>query len=141
MSAKLTELTLEDAMEVGRNLRASDRAEALGAFPSLQAWAEDRVSLRGLAWCLKAEGRPVFAIGVATIGDIGMLWLACCDGWERYVKHSLRVLRAITRAQVYKALAMECSADDPVAQSFAERLGFTRRGNAGHVVTYGMDLC
>lgn len=128
------------ALEVAGNLRARDLEETLRLYPNVDAWALDRCTCPGIAWGVVVRGEVIAAFGVASRQHVGTLWVAGRDGWPRYVKHGLRVVREIIRARVYRVLALQCFLDNPVAQAFAERLGFAKLGVRDELVYYRMAL-
>lgn len=140
MSVTLRELTMPMALELASNLRARDLEETLRLYPSVEQWALDRCTCAGIAWGVSVGGELMGAFGVASRYDVGTLWVAGREGWPRYVKHGLRVLREIIRARVYRALEMQAFTDNAIAQAFAERLGFAKLGERGGLVYYGMAL-
>jgi hypothetical protein len=116
-------LTMPLAYDIAEHLCASHRDDVLREHPSVWSWASSAVEKPGTAWALVGD-KPLYAGGVQSDGDTGVLWLAGVEGWTRYVKHALKIARAILSSGAYKRYSCEVSAVDVKAQRFAERLGF-----------------
>lgn len=137
----MRKLTLELARALVPHLGSRDRAEILRAYPDLERWAASRVERSCVAWALVVSGEVVAIGGVITSAGEGHLWVAGREGWaRRYIRHALRVFDVIKGFGGYAGLRCKCYADNPIACSFAERLGFERRGLDGGIVHYGMAL-
>lgn len=136
--ATVRELTLPMALELAANLDNRDRMEILRVYPDLDRWALERCTLPGNAWALIEEGQVMVAGGIVDQGTKGTLWLAGRTGWRRRVKHAVRIWRAIRESRLYQRLECQCTEDNPVAQRFAERLGFQREGVRNGLVDFGM---
>lgn len=134
-------LTVQMALELAEHLGEQDRAEALQAYPDLDAWARSRCALPGCAWALVVDGQVMAAGGVVSKdADTGTLWLAGRQGWAtRYVIHAVRIWREILRSGLYRRFECECSAARPIAQQFAERMGFKRLEQRDGFVYYGVQ--
>lgn len=87
----------------------------------MQAWAKARLEQPGVAFAGVHE-RAVFVGGV---DDTGMLWLAGVEGWTRYVKHAIKVARAILASGLHRRYLCEVHEADQASRRFAERLGFS----------------
>jgi hypothetical protein len=123
MRSTVLPLTLPLAEDVAGRLCATHRADVLREYSTPRDWAKSRIELPGLAWAF-AQERPMLAGGLTERGGTATLWLAGCEGWTRYVKHVLRVWRAILESGAYPRYECEVHEDDPIARRFAERLGF-----------------
>jgi hypothetical protein len=136
--ATVRELTLPMALELAEHLDNRDRIEILRAYPDLERWALDRCTLPGMAWALLEDGAVVLAGGVVTNGLNGTLWLAGRPGWRKSIKHPLRIWRAIRESRFCERFECQCAEDNPIAQHFAQCIGFTPEGTRAGVVHYGM---
>jgi hypothetical protein len=133
---RVAPLTLEHAYQVAEHMCTPHRSDVLRDYTSVWQWARSRVD-EGVAWACIAD-RPVWACGVVSAGQAGMLWLAGVEGWTRYVKHAIRVGRAIFASGSYRHYACEVDESDPVARRFAERLGFRALEAKDGFVLYGV---
>lgn len=133
---KVAPLNLEHAYQVAEHMCVSHRADVLRDYSSVWQWARSRVD-EGVAWTCIPD-RPVWACGVVSVGQAGMLWLAGVEGWTRYVKHAVRVIRAIVASGAYRHYACEVDEADPVARRFAEHLGFRALEAKAGFVLYGV---
>jgi len=134
-------LTLPMARELAGNLGVLDRAEALRAYPDLQAWAQSRCSLPGAAWGLVIDGEVIAGGGVVSKdAETGVLWLAGREGWaKKYVIHAVRIWHEVMASGLYRRFECECAVDREAAIKFAERMGlqllFERDGFVHYEVT------
>lgn len=130
-------LTLPLAYELAAHLCPVHRDAVLRVYPSVWAWARSRVELPGSAWAFLQDG-PVGAGGVMTRGDTGVLWLAGREGWQRYVKHALKVCRGILASGAYQRYVAEVTEGFEAGMRFVEHLGFSRLGSSSGCVLYGV---
>jgi hypothetical protein len=124
-------LDVVDALGMVPRLCQRHREEILRTHASLEKWARGRAALGGYALVVDGE--------VQVIGGVtpdGTLWIAGAMGWERYLKHVLRVFRAAR--EVYPALRCQCYADNYAAQHLVERLGFERGRVENGLVEYAL---
>lgn len=135
---KVLPLTAEHAYQVADAMCAPHRSDVLRDHSTPRAWADDRLSRPGVAWAV-VRGRAIIAGGVETHErDIGVLWLAGVNGWTRYVKHAIRIARAILSSGAYRQYRCEVHEADHVSRRFAERLGFREIRTSEHLVLYGV---
>lgn len=129
-------LTLEHAYEVAEHMCAAHRSDVLRDYGSVWQWARSRVE-EGISWVGIAE-RPMWAGGVIGVGQAGVIWIAGVEGWTRYVKHAIRVARAVLASGTYRHYACEVHESDSVSCRFAERLGFRALSTDKGLVLYGV---
>jgi hypothetical protein len=134
----VTPLTLEHACDVAAHLCAPHRADVLRDFSSPSDWAAERVRCPGSAWAA-LRGRAVFIGGVESAReDTGVLWMAGVEGWTRYVKHAIKIARAILTSGAYKHYQCEVHEADQASRRFAEHLGFSEIQTRDGLVLYGV---
>ncbi len=133
----MTSLTLPIALDIAHRVCPTHRADILSGHRTEEDWARSRVELPGVAWAFVQEN-PVVIGGVLGDGPIGMIWIAGCDGWTRYVKHVLRMWKVLVSSGLYKRYICEVHEFDHIARRFVERVGFTELGASGGIVTYGV---
>lgn len=138
MSGDFLSLTHSLAAEVGASLCESHRADVLKEYPNVSAWARSRVDRPGLAWAFVC-GKPVVAGGVESRGETGLFWLAGTEGWTRYVRHVIRIFRAILESGTYARYTCEVVESDAPSRRFAERLGFRFLGARDGLIHYGVQ--
>lgn len=115
-------------------------SEILRTHETLEAWAIERAALNGVSYAVEDRHGPILIGGVIDRGPSGYLWFAGAAGWERKLRHLVRVFREIRASRVYRYLECEAFADNEDAQHFIERLGFQRLKVRGTLVYYGMAL-
>ncbi|TAK84367.1 MAG: hypothetical protein EPO20_14870 [Betaproteobacteria bacterium] len=124
-------------------LRARDRHEITGLRGSddLTGWAfECAMSDVGYA-CVTDGWKVQFVTGVARAPtNVGTLWFAARDGWERYVKHALVFFREVRRHLGYQRLEMLVYEDNQIARRFAEKLGLTCEGTLRSYTARGENV-
>lgn len=131
-------LTLEHTYDIAGRVCAPHRADILQSYESVRAWAQTIVKKPGTAWALVAE-RPMLAGGVLTDEqDVGVLWMAGAEGWQRHAKHAIRICRAILTSGTYRSYECEVHEADQPSRRFAERLGFREIRTRDHLVLYGV---
>lgn len=133
---KVAPLTLEHAYQVAEHLCASHRADVLREHTSVWQWARSRIG-EGVAWAAIVE-KPVIVGGVIEHRGVGFLWLAGVEGWTRYVKHAIKIARAILASGTFRHYACEVHESDSVSRRFAERLGFRALDTREGLVFYGV---
>jgi hypothetical protein len=116
VKATVRELTLPMALELAANLDARDRRDP-ARYPDLERWAIDRCTLPGVAWALLKDGQVMLACGVVSSGATAMLWLAGREGWRRYIKHPLRIWRAVLEAGAFERFECQCAEDNATPRS------------------------
>lgn len=133
-------LTVDLARALIPHLGERDRAEIMRRYPDLERWARSRFELSAIGLALLRNDDVLAIGGMIFEGETGVLWMAGREGWTRHVKHAIRVFREIRGSGIVKRLECRVCADNPRAQDFARRLGFTPLGTDGGFVSYGMAL-
>lgn len=114
--------------------------EILRTHTSVEAWAIERAALNGVSYAIEDRHGPLVIGGVIDRGASGYLWFAGAFGWQKKLRHLVRVFREIRASRIYRYLECEAFADNAPAQEFIERLGFQRLKVNGNRVYFGMAL-
>lgn len=133
----MVSLTLPIALDIARRACREHRADILLTSP--EEWARSRIERPGLAWAFVSDS-PMVAGGVLDHDQFGLMWLAGCEGWTRYVRHVVRMWKSIVSSGLYKRYLCEVHEFDHLGRRFAERIGFTEMGTRNGFVSYGMVL-
>lgn len=126
-------LTLEYAFELAEHLIPPHRADILREYVSVWSWARSRVG-SGVAWACLVGEQVFYGVGVM---DNGQTWLAAGrDGWADYIKHAVKVARAVLESGYRPSYYCEVDPADRTAQRFAEYLGFKPIGTKDGFINY-----